>query len=496
MKDSFLTIPGVFALTIEAENSEILVFENISIENLQLNFSNLKTTDSSDPTADINGSTYYWLKFQSCKFDVFYIANSNKSIEFKRTNIQFMDFSANNLARLWIHESTIVHFQTSFNRIRYLRVVDSRSVYFALLGDILDNFELLDSRFGYDSPYPLTSDSLILWYGGPKKLEVDRDSTTLFNTSSNNVSFDFADIYADEIIFERNTFYASYSPIMHLKGECEYFQFSGNQVGMAVVLPLRVNAGFSMTGGNHFTKTISFDDTSLPSTPANKVSINWNELKGKMASTIFATSDSALFYVGVNKMELSRTKEFTDLIMAYQKLYNVFKSQGDIEQANAAYIEMKDIYLRRLKYTYQNQGGTTNFFKLKLAQLLKVYTEHGTNPGQAMTASVWIILFFAVIYFFFPSEWDKESKIKLIKHFNEFRKKNNKGYFGPFVQMMKGLVLSMVNAVTLSINAFVTLGFGVIPTSGTAKYICIFQGFLGWFLLSIFIVSLINQVMF
>jgi len=128
--------------------------------------------------------------------------------------------------------------------------------------------------------------------------------------------------------------------------------------------------------------------------------------------------------------------------------------------------------------------------------LLKIYTEHGTNPGQAMTASVWLILFFAIIYFFYPSEWDQQSKIILIKHFNEFRKRNDKGYFKPFVQMTKGLLLSMLNAITLSINAFVTLGFGVIPTKGAARYICIFQGFLGWFLLSIFIVALINQVMF
>jgi hypothetical protein len=40
------------------------------------------------------------------------------------------------------------------------------------------------------------------------------------------------------------------------------------------------------------------------------------------------------------------------------------------------------------------------------------------------------------------------------------------------------------------------LGFGNIPTKGVARYICIIQGFIGWFLLSIFTVALINQAQF
>jgi len=39
------------------------------------------------------------------------------------------------------------------------------------------------------------------------------------------------------------------------------------------------------------------------------------------------------------------------------------------------------------------------------------------------------------------------------------------------------------------------VGFGTIPTRGLARYVCIIQGFIGWFLLSIFTVALINQVL-
>jgi hypothetical protein len=52
-----------------------------------------------------------------------------------------------------------------------------------------------------------------------------------------------------------------------------------------------------------------------------------------------------------------------------------------------------------------------------------------------------------------------------------------------------------LNSLVLSINAFSTLGFGQIPVRGFTKYVAIIEGFIGWFLLSVFIVSLLNQMM-
>ena len=57
-------------------------------------------------------------------------------------------------------------------------------------------------------------------------------------------------------------------------------------------------------------------------------------------------------------------------------------------------------------------------------------------------------------------------------------------------------MVSVLNAFTLSLNAFITLGFGEIPTRGAARYVTILQGFIGWFLLSIFTAALINQALF
>lgn len=56
------------------------------------------------------------------------------------------------------------------------------------------------------------------------------------------------------------------------------------------------------------------------------------------------------------------------------------------------------------------------------------------------------------------------------------------------------LMIRLSNSFILSINAFSTLGFGNIPVRGIIKYLAIIEGFIGWFLLSIFLVSLLNQL--
>jgi hypothetical protein len=120
---------------------------------------------------------------------------------------------------------------------------------------------------------------------------------------------------------------------------------------------------------------------------------------------------------------------------------------------------------------------------------------YGTDPARAIVISIYIIIAFGVFFFFFPSDWDVTSKKRLIENFKDFIHKNEKGYIKPFFILVGGFILSLINAITLSLNAFITLGFGNIPTHGIARYFCVLEGFLGWFLLSIFTVAMINQVL-
>lgn len=55
-------------------------------------------------------------------------------------------------------------------------------------------------------------------------------------------------------------------------------------------------------------------------------------------------------------------------------------------------------------------------------------------------------------------------------------------------------LIHVLDSVALSLNVFSTLGFGQIPIKGVVRYLTIMEGFIGWFLLSIFSVSLISQV--
>jgi|GEM_PF-2815320 len=186
---------------------------------------------------------------------------------------------------------------------------------------------------------------------------------------------------------------------------------------------------------------------------------------------------------------------FGEVINNYSKLYQVYKLRGDLTSANASYAEMKDLNLARLKRKYHNDPSFKNFFGWQLAWIVKVYTNHGTDPALAITVSFWVICIFAVFYFFFPSDWDRTRKAKMVEDYRIFIEKNDHGYFKPFMKLTSGIVLSFINALTLSLNAYTTLGFGNIPAHGLARYVCVIQGFIGWFMLSIFTVALINQVL-
>ncbi|WP_144894920.1 potassium channel family protein [Lutibacter sp. Hel_I_33_5] len=64
-----------------------------------------------------------------------------------------------------------------------------------------------------------------------------------------------------------------------------------------------------------------------------------------------------------------------------------------------------------------------------------------------------------------------------------------------FMLLCFDVIIKFINALTLSINTFTTLGFGEIPTKGFPRYLSIIQGFIGWFMLSIFSISLISQIL-
>lgn len=172
-------------------------------------------------------------------------------------------------------------------------------------------------------------------------------------------------------------------------------------------------------------------------------------------------------------LSVSREKLFS----TYYSLHNIYKQRGDVASANLCFVELKELEGQYLATDLKNSPSFAGLIRYLLNRLMFVYTRHGTDPALAVIVSFYVLLSFAILFLFFPSSWDVRAG------------KNGKRNLRFFLH--RGL-----NSLTLSVNSFVTLGFGNIPTRGAAKYLCIFEGFIGWFLLSIFMVALINQVLF
>jgi len=265
------------------------------------------------------------------------------------------------------------------------------------------------------------------------------------------------------------------------------------------------------------------------------------------------------------------------LIAQYRQFVNIMRQKGSNE--NEIIIRLKDFQTNKRSFQYYLDPNMNTWFNWKGSLFLKWYSDYGMNPFKALSYCFWAMLYFALFYFFFYSDWDKIDRSFLINRFNsvmdyfttekriedfysskhdkemttftEFKNTldKNKVYMPsmlaslakPIYQMsllryrllnfsykkaefMAGrkwvdlekkdrywigtltffltltyitylIFIRALNSIALSVNAFSTLGFGQIPVRGFTKYVAIIEGFIGWFMLSVFIVSLLSQMM-
>ncbi len=447
-------------------------------------------------------------------------------------NVEFTDYYFEHSLNLYFNEmkglilsGLFNEVNISFNTLESIRMLDSRiadkiqlsknkTTYIKLEGNEFDNsVSMLENDL---------SESLLIsksTFKPTQGIACDQisDSLTFHHPFTFNLQLDIKG-KGGEVIIEDNTFLAEnpYQRI-HIRGVITELDIENNLISSTTDLTgLTVEERFIMSH-NQFDSYIAFNDLIFPEF-FNLV--RWDQISNYKIAVIekIRSSDRdfwmklvecdmdfmsmedkeqkiAIPYHGMNISELDDADAFEKLIYSYKSLYTIYTTRGDLESANACYAEMKEIQRRRLKYIYETNGGFANYFRWQLLVLLKAYTNHGTDPALSMVISVYVILIFAIFYFFFPSEWDITSKSKLISDFKEFIERNEKGYFKPFLTVAGGFIISMFNAFTLSLNSFITLGFGNIPAKGVARYICVLEGFIGWFLLSIFTVALINQVL-
>jgi hypothetical protein len=235
-------------------------------------------------------------------------------------------------------------------------------------------------------------------------------------------------------------------------------------------------------------------------------SFHWGQLSGfKLASVIrsvsstsslFGTDYNYKYNEGVTPADIKDSLGYYALLSSYKALYDIYKKNNEMALANSCYAEMKKVETRYWKHLYQQDGRFENYFRWRLNDFLSYFTDYGTNPAKAVIKSIWVILLFSIFYLFFPSDWDVSNRSEMLSRWKElFNRNREKSLLSTLSFLLFTAFIHLLNALTLSLNAFTTLGFGDIPTHGAARYVTIVQGFIGWFLLTIFSVSLINQVL-
>ena len=395
----------------------------------------------------------------------------------------------------------------------------------AIINSHFKSFEFSGRSISFQIEKNLIDSKSGITIAGYSGLSTTQVGSTDFRISNNK----FADFYIDnshgcyDIIINQNTF-RNFSGVFNGKVEIgaaftkntflnpenngrvllaldtEYFVFNDNILHSDFIMFRSSLTGQMDFESNTFNKSVSFTKVSFPEHFNN---ISWHQFNDhklaiRLDNNYLGTKreiPEVLLYKAERQSDFEDEVSYNALISLYTRLHTIFRNNGNIISSNGCYAEMKEIEGKKFQSLYQNQPTFKNYFRWKLNQLMKFYTNHGTDPALAIVISMYVLIAFAVFYFFFPSEWDVTSKSILIQNFKDFIQRNDKGYAKPFMMMLFGFGISIVNAMTLSLNSFTTLGFGTIPTKGLARYVCIIQGFIGWFLLSIFTVALINQVL-
>jgi hypothetical protein len=272
----------------------------------------------------------------------------------------------------------------------------------------------------------------------------------------------------------------------------------------------------------------------------------------------------------VNGANVVNQEDYEALLKTYSYFYNVYSKNWQDESQDACYVEMKDMQTRWYKLQHDLQPSPKSWLEWQLNGFLKTFCEYGTEPVKSLIYSMYVLLFFASIYFFFPSQPDELGKFrfthalynsdihrddhdKILENLARSRQSLTESYDkAPPILALLGrplylghmlyykiqkwflnerdhlqslherletathgnrgmslligcsyllgllvvtLVIRFVNAIALSLNAFVTLGYGEIQARGVSRYLAVAEGAIGWFLLSIFSVSLISQIL-
>lgn len=315
--------------------------------------------------------------------------------------------------------------------------------------------------------------------------------------------------------------------------------------------------------------------------PEANTNVPWYNL-GNEKFSIFYTEKSNLVipYQAKSDRQLADNLKYNDLISAYSKFNTLYHDRGDISSANSSYVEIKDIETRKQAFVQKVNPSLNNLINHKLNVFLRFFSDYATNPGKSLIQSLWVIMFFTVLFMISFSRWDGMNYEYYIKQFGLFsnyitsndsiekvysKKKSPEDidlgkiiqkyieedkkiprilrlFGGPlhflgkfrydampnlirffnfqpkewgnlntgekvrsgflilmisFTFIVYVLIVKSLNSFVLSLNNFVVIGFGSLPEEDEifAMYLSIVEAMIGWFLLTIFTITLLSQVL-
>lgn len=482
-----------------------LKFENVGVTLDGLDMYYLNAIDSSDyhsaifkylrdeyPDKLLFGAKQIYISsqvvFENCDFsnlflDSFYFS---KGLQFIGCSFDYLEIKNSHLELLFILQSEANHFRTINSTLSSIHIdgfsTNTTSSFLTSQIDFIRINQLTGRGLSFES------NGIGIFSGQGLNVDELRFSKNLANNASDSLVNVSIQGICENLQFVQNTWPKSN---VRLEVNSSDISFIDNKVNILELTEETVTGSLRLMA-NSYNSGIDIRSNLTESS----LRINWNEIKNKLGLSIQAdTASQRRIYPPSSDLVLLNDDRYLEMSRLLLQLSRHYKETGQMDEANEAYIVWKDMESKRLLKDYGANGGFENYVKWRLNQLLKLYSKYGTSPALSIVMSVYIILFFSVFYFFFPAEWDTTSKRKLRSSFKELMEKNDSGHLRPLGFFFIALMVSIINALTLSLNSFVTLGFGKIPTSGIARYVCVVQGFLGWFLLSIFTVTLINQVM-
>jgi hypothetical protein len=189
-------------------------------------------------------------------------------------------------------------------------------------------------------------------------------------------------------------------------------------------------------------------------------------------------------------------------ILGFAVIYIVFPSEEDnlrFHNIRAAISK----YVAHFSEAQKQFFTSDEIYRRELEDIRKMKTAFQENIEKLPPIVSFIGMPFYYLGFVFTQI---KHRVRSVSQFNIYQDWSDLNQWGRFKTstivtlnfigfLIWGLIMRLVNSFILSLNAFVTLGYGEIEAKGIARYFCVVEGLVGWFLLSIFSVSLISQIL-